>query len=69
MLVYTVSSFDEDEGEGVVARFLEHAPGFVFERAGGYAPHDVCTRDGFLRIWPGQDGMDGFFAARLRRLE
>jgi 16S rRNA (cytosine967-C5)-methyltransferase len=68
VLVYTVSSFDEDECEGVVARFLEHAPGYAFERAGGYAPHEVCTRDGFLRCWPGQDGMDGVFAARLRRL-
>ena len=68
VMVYTVSSFDEDEGEGVVARFLEHAPNFVFERAGGFVPHDVCTRDGFLRCWPGQDGMDGVFAARLRRL-
>jgi 16S rRNA C967 or C1407 C5-methylase (RsmB/RsmF family) len=50
-----------------VARFLERTPGFSFERASQYLPHEVCTRDGFLRVWPGQDGMDGVFAARLRK--
>ncbi|HXC63857.1 MAG TPA: 16S rRNA (cytosine(967)-C(5))-methyltransferase RsmB, partial [bacterium] len=68
VLVYTVNSWDEDEGEGVVARFLERNPGFSFERASQFLPHEVCTRDGFLRVWPGQDGMDGVFAARLRKV-
>lgn len=68
ILLYCTCTWDEDEDEGVVARFLERTPGFVFERAQGFAPHDLCSRDGFLRIWPGQEGMDGLFAARLRRL-
>ena len=67
VLLYCTCTWDEDEDEGVVARFLERTPGFVFERAQHFVPHDLCSRDGFLRIWPGQEGMDGLFAARLRR--
>ena len=67
VLVYCTSTWDEEEDEGVVERFLARAPAFAFERAQFHAPGAVCTREGFLRVWPGQDGMDGFFAARLRR--
>jgi 16S rRNA (cytosine967-C5)-methyltransferase len=67
VLVYCTSTWELDEDEGVVERFLERAPAFVFERSQFYAPAELRTRDGFLRVWPGQDGMDGLFGARMRR--
>jgi len=67
VLLYCTSTWEPEENEGVVDRFLAQSTGFTFERAQFFAPAEVCTREGFLRVWPGQDGMDGFFAARLRR--
>jgi 16S rRNA (cytosine967-C5)-methyltransferase len=67
VLVYCTSTWEPEENEAVVDRFLERSRGFTFERAQFFAPAEVCTREGYLRTWPGQDGMDGFFAARLRR--
>jgi 16S rRNA (cytosine967-C5)-methyltransferase len=68
-LVYCTTTWEEEENETVVERFLEREPGFLFERSRLFAPVEVCTRGGFVRAWPGQDGMDGFFGARLRRQE
>jgi len=68
VLIYCTSTWEPDENEGVVDRFLEQSTGFTFERAQFTAPAEVCSREGYLRVWPGQDSMDGFFAARLRRL-
>jgi 16S rRNA (cytosine967-C5)-methyltransferase len=69
VLLYSVCTWDARECESVVWRLLEEEPGLVFERAGQFIPSELATRDGFLRVWPGQDQMDGFFAARLRRTE
>jgi 16S rRNA (cytosine967-C5)-methyltransferase len=69
VMVYATCTLDEEENESVVRRFLDQQPGFVFERAQGFVPHEVCSRDGFMQVWPGLEGMDGFFAARLRRVE
>jgi 16S rRNA (cytosine967-C5)-methyltransferase len=69
VLVYATCTLDEEENEGVVRRFLDHNRDFVFERAQFFVPHEVCSRDGFLQVWPGSEGMDGFFAARLKRVE
>ncbi len=64
-MVYATCTLDEEENEGVVRRFLDRHLDFVFERAQFFVPHEVCSRDGFLQVWPGQEGsMDGFFAAR-----
>lgn len=68
ILVYATCTLDEEENEGVVRRFLDTHHDFAFERAQFYVPHEACSRDGFLQVWPGQEGMDGFFAARLRKL-
>jgi 16S rRNA (cytosine967-C5)-methyltransferase len=69
ILLYATCTLDEEENESVVRRFLDFNRDFVFERAQFYVPHEVCSRDGFLQVWPGLEGMDGFFAARLRRVE
>lgn len=67
ILIYATCTLAEEENEEVVSRFLDKNAGFAFERAGGFLPEPLVTRDGFFRAWMGQDGMDGFFAARLRK--
>jgi 16S rRNA (cytosine967-C5)-methyltransferase len=67
VLVYSACTWDTLECEGVIQRVLEQRGDLAFERAQHFVPPDLCSRDGFLRVWPGQDGMDGLFAARLRK--
>lgn len=73
MLVYAVCSLEPEEGPEQVESFLERetdfarvpvTPGDVFDAA-------FVTADGDLRtlpfFWDQRGGMDGFYAARLRR--
>lgn len=77
-LVYCVCSIEPEEGEAHIAALLRKNPDFrrVPIEAGecGITP-ELLTADGDLRTlpchWPNEDsrmaGLDGFFAARLRR--
>jgi len=68
-IVYAVCSLEPEEGEEVVARFLEERADFqrekLEERLGGHG--DLIGRDGALRILPHRHDMDGFYAAALKR--
>jgi 16S rRNA (cytosine967-C5)-methyltransferase len=75
-LVYCVCSLEREEGEGVIGAFLAAHPDFrrlpvTAAEIGG--EDDWITDDGDLRTLPfhapapGNEGMDGFFAARLIR--
>ncbi|OYT71257.1 MAG: hypothetical protein CFK52_08505 [Chloracidobacterium sp. CP2_5A] len=64
-LLYAVCSLEAREGEEVARAFLRHHR--HFEIAPPPDAGDALTCEGFLRLWPDQDGTDGFFAARLRR--
>jgi len=74
-LVYCVCSLEEAEGEEQVAPFLARHPEFAVEpvspgESGIESP--MLTKHGHLRTLPqmaigGSRGLDGFFAARLRR--
>jgi 16S rRNA (cytosine967-C5)-methyltransferase len=68
VLVYAACTLEEMENEDVVRRFLDDNPDFAFERASQFLERDLVTADGFFRVWPGQEQMDGFFAARFRRI-
>jgi 16S rRNA (cytosine967-C5)-methyltransferase len=68
VLVYATCTLEEQENEDVVRRFLDEHPQFAFERASNHLDRDLVTTDGFFRVWPGQEQMDGFFAARMRRV-
>jgi 16S rRNA (cytosine967-C5)-methyltransferase len=64
VLLYSICSLEEREGEEVVRIFLKRHREFEVE-----PPHAAAafqTPEGFLRTWP-DAGPDGFFAARLRR--
>lgn len=74
ILVYSTCSLEPEEGERQVARFLTENPGFEIvpvEAAELGVEAVAITPEGYLRALPchlaGLGGMDGFFAARLRR--
>lgn len=66
LLVYAVCSPEPQEGADQAELFLRSHPDFTAEPPSlGYA---VPDDQGHLRTLPGKEGMDGFFAARLRRM-
>jgi len=68
-LLYATCSTSRQENEAVLDLFLARHPEFGVEDLRplfpGYAP--LLTERGFFRSWPHRDGMDGFFAARLKK--
>ncbi len=64
LLVYAVCSTEPEEGERQAERFLGGHSDFVLEPPQGSFPME----NGYLRTFPGPEGLDGFFAARSRRL-
>ena len=67
VLVYSTCTVARQENEDVVHAFLEANAAFELESAAGYVPARYVTADGCLVTNPPQDGLDGVFAARLRR--
>jgi 16S rRNA (cytosine967-C5)-methyltransferase len=69
-LVYSTCSTEPEEGEGVVAAFLDGRADYSLEDAGGFLPEGargLVTSGGWMRTLPHRDSVDGFFAARLVR--
>lgn len=70
VLVFAVCTLSAAENEEQVHGFLKHHDGFDVEHAATVLPpnvHVLVTAEGFLRTLPHRHGLDGFFAARLRR--
>jgi 16S rRNA (cytosine967-C5)-methyltransferase len=67
LLVYAVCSTEPEEGPRQLAAFLAAHPDFGLAPPEGAASRDCPLEQGCLRTLPGPEGMDGFFAARLRR--
>jgi len=70
-LLYATCSTSVIENEAVVDRFLVRHPEFEAENLGPLFPQfaPLFTERGYFRSWPHRDGMDGFFAARLKKVE
>jgi 16S rRNA (cytosine967-C5)-methyltransferase len=69
-LVYSVCSMEPEEGEQVVASFLDRFPEFSPVDLANELPapaRPLIGADRFLRTDPSRDGLDGFFAAALER--
>ena len=66
LLVYSTCSLEPEENEVRVERFLSERSGWSVEATGAV---DESLRDaaGYLRVLPQRHGVDGAFAARLRR--
>jgi 16S rRNA (cytosine967-C5)-methyltransferase len=67
VLVYSTCTLPRPENEEVVGAFLADHPGFALERAEEWVNKRYVTSDGYLSTRPPDDGLDGVFAARLRR--
>lgn len=70
-LLYSTCSTSEAENELVVEDFLLHHPEFVLENLNDLFPawRDLFAFYGMFRVWPHRHGMDGFFAARIKRIK
>jgi 16S rRNA (cytosine967-C5)-methyltransferase len=67
-LLYATCSTTVDENEAVIDDFLSRHGEFVLEDLNALFPAHapLFTDRGLFRSWPHRDGMDGFFAARLK---
>ena len=66
LLVYATCSLEPEENEQQVNGFLTRHPEFRRE-PGGAVSAPLLSEEGDLMILPQQHGMDGAYAARLRR--
>lgn len=68
ILVFAVCSCEQEENEAVIEHFLNKRKDFSIDKDAQFDKYStLMTRDGFLRTYPAAAGMDGFFAARLKR--
>ena len=70
-LLYATCSTTPEENEEVIADFLSKRTDFMLEDLRMLFPEyaELCTATGCFRSWPHRHGMDGFFAARLRKIK
>jgi 16S rRNA (cytosine967-C5)-methyltransferase len=69
-LIYSVCSFEREETSDVVNKFLSANPGFSKIDIGSIRSdlkNAGLVSDGFLKVFPGSYGMDGFFSAMLKK--
>lgn len=68
LLIYAVCSVDFREGPDQIELFLRSHPEFTVEPPVFDVPTELPLWQGALRTLPGPDAMDGFFAARMRKM-
>ncbi|MBN1894108.1 16S rRNA (cytosine(967)-C(5))-methyltransferase RsmB [bacterium] len=67
LLVYSTCTIRREENAGQIERFLGRHPDFSLEDPRGIVPDRFVTERGFVETWPDLHGLDGSFAARLRK--
>jgi 16S rRNA (cytosine967-C5)-methyltransferase len=67
LLVYSTCSLEPEENDMQVDAFLAEHPEFQLEPPPVGAVPDGALDGGLLRVLPQRHGVDGAFAARLRR--
>ena len=71
-LVYATCTIASVENEQIVRNFLAVHPDFCLDDPTSCLPdaaRSLIDERGFFRTFPHRDGMDGFFAARLKRVQ
>ncbi|ABQ24409.1 16S rRNA (cytosine(967)-C(5))-methyltransferase RsmB [Geotalea uraniireducens] len=70
ILLYATCSTTREENEAVIDDFLSRHSDFVLEDLRVLFPAygELITPQGCFRGWPHRQGMDGFFAARLKKI-
>ncbi len=69
-LVYSVCTLEPEETEDVVRWLLSERKALSIEPASHFLPAEcrrLVTAEGFLKTLPHRDGLDGFFAVRLKK--
>jgi len=68
IIVYSTCTLTKEENEEVIEQFLEQGRNFRKESASDYVDRKVVNENGFVRTYPHINGLDGTFAARLKKL-
>jgi len=71
VMVYATCTLSFEENELTLKGFLSEHADYYLESARPYLPPGcggVVNRAGMLQTWPQKHGVDGFYAARLRRV-
>lgn len=66
-LIYSTCTTEKKENENIVSNFLLENINFFQENDFRNIPSQFITREGYIRTWPHKHGMDGSFAAKLRK--
>ena len=72
ILVYATCSTEPEENEEVIKSFLARNPQFEVSDFRDFLPENgnrLVGSQGFFQTLPGQDDLDGFFAARLVKIQ
>ncbi|NDJ20712.1 16S rRNA (cytosine(967)-C(5))-methyltransferase [Nostoc sp. B(2019)] len=69
VLVYATCTLHPAENEEVISAFLAESPGWQIESLNSVdLPYSAYTTpQGWFKVWPQQQDMDGFFMVRLRK--
>jgi 16S rRNA (cytosine967-C5)-methyltransferase len=71
LLLYITCSTEAEENQHIVEAFLAHHPNYELDAVTTDLPDAArvfARQEGWLQTWPGPEGLDGFFGARLRRI-
>ena len=66
LLVYATCTLHPAENEAIITQFLEQHSHWQLEPASHAIAAAFSTDTGWIKIWPQQHAMDGFFMVRLR---
>lgn len=69
VLVYSTCTIAREENELVVEAFLRETPSFHLERTSDFLPVPSGKNGETVQLLPQDDGVDGFFIARMKRKE
>jgi 16S rRNA (cytosine967-C5)-methyltransferase len=71
LLLYLTCSTEAEENQRIVQAFLDRHPHYELETVANDLPDAArafAHGQGWFQTWPGPEGLDGFFGARLRRI-
>jgi 16S rRNA (cytosine967-C5)-methyltransferase len=69
VIVYATCTLHPAENEGVITYFLGQHPQWQLESVAlNPILSHLQTESGWIKIWPHQHAMDGFFMARLKQV-